>query len=112
MSLDISLTITVDTGGEEPYEVELYNGNYTHNVGSMWRKAGVYDALYNSAGVKAGELIDVLVAGWRDMNKSPAEYRELNPPNGWGDYDSAATFLADLIWACQKHPKAIIEVSR
>ena len=112
MSLDLYLYVDVDTGGPEPFQVNLFDRNITHNVTPMWHKAGVYDALYNSEGRLAGELVPVLESGLADMAVNYLEYRKLNPPNGWGDYDSAYDFLLKFMQACRKHPKSKVHVSK
>jgi hypothetical protein len=112
LSLDIYLNIDVDTGGPELHEVNLYWRNITHNVSPMWIEAGVYDALYESNGKQAGEVLDALKAGYFDMITWPLTYQQLDPPNGWGDYEGALEFLRDFMVTCAKHPKAVIRVSR
>lgn len=112
MSLDFSLYIDIDTGGKQLHRVYLYDGNYTHNVTPMWRKCFVYGALYNSDGNHAGAIIDCLRGGYELMQANPQEYLQLNPSNGFGDYQSALKFLGEVLAACEKHPKAIIEVQR
>ena len=112
MSLDISLTIGIDTGGDEPYVAELYDGYCTHNVTSMWRKEGIYDALYSSEGKQAGDVLDDLRAGLKDMQEHPEVYREFEASNGWGTYRRALPWLAELVKVFGQHPKASISVSK
>jgi hypothetical protein len=111
MGIDIWLTINVDTGGE-PYDATLFECSATHNLGRMWARAGVYDALYNSDGKQAGEIAGVLLAGLEEMQTKPDDYKPLSPPNGWGTYDGALDFLGRLARACQAYPKAIVRVSK
>jgi hypothetical protein len=111
MGVSIWLSIEVDTGNE-PYSVELFSNNITHNVAPMWNKAGVYDAIYNSEGKAAGELIITLRAGVYDMTYKRPEYELLNPKNGWGDYVSALSFLTSFASACELYPNAIVGVSK
>lgn len=99
MSLDIWI------GDGEP------SFNYTHNVVPMWKKAGCYDALYESSGLRAKEVLLALKLGLMDMLGNPAEYTALNPENGWGDYESATHFLVSVIIAFAENPDAIIGVS-
>ena len=115
MSLDIWLTIECveDTGRRvRRYGREVFEGNYTSNVFSMWRMAGVDDVLYECAGAKAGELIDRLKFGVRCMRDNIDEYRKLNPPNGWGNADGALQFLFDFTRACMRYPNAKVGVWR
>jgi hypothetical protein len=110
VSLDIWLTVDVDTGGPEPVSMTLHDANYTHNVIGMWEKAGAYEALYESAGKMAGEVVEALEKGVADMESKPGEYILLNAKNGWGTYPTALKFLQEFTAACKQHPKAIINV--
>lgn len=113
MSLDIWLCVRVDTGVGFAEEIPI-NGtdlNITHNVVPMWRKAGVYDALYKSDGDEAGKHLSVLRSGLASMQDAREEYEKLNPANGWGSYGSALDFLGKWIAICARRPKATISVS-
>lgn len=90
----------------------LINMNITHNLTPMWRKAGIYDALYNSEGMEANEVLSTLIDGLNDMIANPKEYEKLNSPNGWGLYENAVPWLSELIKGFKDNPKAIIEVSK
>jgi hypothetical protein len=108
MSLDIWLTANVDLGGKEPANITLYDNNYTHNVVPMWEKAFVYDALYNSNGKLAEEILQDLKDGVEIMEGLPDEFIPLNPKNGWGDYYGALKFLKGFTDACERYPKSTI----
>ena len=114
MSLDIALYVDVDTGAPTVTRLVIpgSDANITHNVTPMWHLAGVYDALYNSDGTHAGDWLGALRVGVRDMQDRPAVYEALNPPNGWGTYEGARRFLERSLAQCERHPKALIEVSK
>jgi hypothetical protein len=112
MSLDVYLYATVDTGGEKPHEVELYTRNITHNVGKMWTKAGVWEALYESHGKIAQDILPALERGVAHMAAHREEYTPLNPPNGWGNYEGALDFLSEYTAECRSNPLAKIGVCR
>ncbi len=78
----------------------------------MWKKAGIYDALYNSEGMEAKEILPILIDGLADMIENKNEYESLNSPNGWGTYTNAVPWLIELIKGCKDNPEGIIEVSR
>jgi hypothetical protein len=103
MSLDIYL--------EVPGMVTIFDANYTHNVVPMWDKAGCYDALYKSQGKKAADVLPALKAGLQAMHDDPEGFRALNPPNGWGSYDSAMPWLCNVIENFEANPDATIRVS-
>lgn len=107
MSYDIWLTI--DTGGDEPAQV---GGSYnmTSNVAPMWRLAGADLAEFEDK--LAGDVLPVLQAAITDMDAHPEKYRPLNPPNGWGSYESCLKFLIELRDEFRRHPKATVAVWR
>lgn len=104
MSLDFYLVKVLPTN--------VYSRNITHNVGAMWTQAGVRDALYNSEGLKASEVLRVLRSGLSLMKKYPNKFKALNPENGWGNYEGALAFLTSVIAACEEDPDAIIHISK
>lgn len=106
MGLDFCLTQIQPDCVEEPLEV--YWGNYTHNVASMWDLAGIFDDLYKSVEKNAIDIVENLKKGYRKMVEKPAEFKRLNPSNGWGRYESALEFLAEVIRACEEYPDSII----
>lgn len=104
--------LEIDTGapeGEWPDAVEI--GNMTSNVSPMWAKALGGVRLRDFHHVNAGEAAPKLAEAVKAMEADPDGYEEMNPPNGWGDYDGALGFLRDLAEACAKHPKCRIRVS-
>ena len=96
---------------EETKPTEVYWRNITHNVSPMWREAGVYDALYGSEGLQARSLLPFLEKGYKDMEKNPVKYRALNATNGWGTYEHALEFLADVIKACNENLNGTVHIS-
>lgn len=110
MSLDIWLTHNVcPCCGQGK---EGWSDNYTSNVTPMWKEAGVYDALYFSEGKTTAEVVIAVSKGVLDMEENPEKYRAMNPPNGWGDYDSALKFLQEFLIECAEDPDAVIGVSK
>ncbi|MFG3709500.1 hypothetical protein [Micromonospora sp. NPDC047730] len=107
MSYDIWLNI--DTGGPEPATV-WDSFNYTSNCGPMWRAAGADLAAFD--GEPAGECLPILTAAIKRMEDDPATYRAMDPPNGWGSYDSLLPALRRLADGFRSHPKATVRVSR
>lgn len=108
MSYDIWLQI--DTGGKEPAQV-FEVGNYTSNVTPMWAMALGYPLsdLDNVVGEKA---IEPLKKAVDHMLMNPAEYTQMNPANGWGNYRGAMNYLVRLLRGCMENPKATIRISR
>jgi hypothetical protein len=99
-------------GGIIPGEaMELFARNYTHNVVPMWKKAGVYEALYKSEGHRAGEYIEAMERGVADMKANFSEYEKLDSPNGWGLAKNAMPWLEDVTEQFKKYPHAVIHVS-
>ena len=109
MSYDIWLEI--DTGTGEMHEV-VEIGNMTSNVAPMWRKAMPPDGLAGLDGRRCADVIGDLQVAVEVMEKYPDVYRELNPPNGWGDYESALEYLTRMRDMAQQHPACTIRISR
>jgi len=115
MSLDVSLTIEVNTGGDEPYIVDLYEANITHNLGKMAGKAGIYKHLWRpeELGItKAGDLIESLEKGLADMKARPKYYKQFNAANGRGLYKDFVPWIERYLEAAKQYPNADINISR
>ncbi len=86
-------------------------GNYTSNVWPMWMHAlnGLGLADYHRA--PCSEAAGPLAEAVQRMEADPATYQAMKPPNGWGDYDGAFTYLRRLAEACATHPKCRIYIS-
>ncbi len=104
MSLDIRLT--------QMEEVTVVDKNITHNLGKMWSAAGVYNALYNSAGQTAKSVLPALWDGLSLMMSDPERFKVYDAPNGWGTYEFAIPWLGQLIAEFEQYPDGIIGVSK
>ena len=108
MSHDISL---VHDFGAGEIEVGNLDWNYTRNVSPMWRLAMPHtDGLNGLHGKLAGDAAIVLEDGIAAMESDPDAYRALNPPNGWGDFDSQLERLKVLLGEFRKAPDATVRV--
>lgn len=108
--------LEIDTGGPEPAVVAEI-GNCTSNVRPMWSKAltaaaGADSHLHETHGRTAGDVLPLLRAAVVHMEDHPAEYRELNPANGYGHYEGALNYLRRTAQLCAAHPKATLSWSR
>lgn len=100
--------ITVGIGEEESPQA-VFSANITHNMGKMARAAGVYQQLWRpeeEAITHARQLIGPLRAGIEKMEADPVQFKEHDPPNGWGSYDIFLPWLKELLRACEKYPGA------
>lgn len=108
MSYDIWLSM--DTGnGHEPSVFDV--GNYTSNVSEMWFKALGGVLLSSLDGKNAGECVELLRKANQYMEEHYQELLDINPPNGWGNYEGALEYIQKLKRGCIEHPKAIIRIS-
>ena len=103
--------LMMDTGGPEVATVaEL--GNCTSNVSPMWRKAlavaGEDIRLSETEGRVAADVLPLLRRAVEHMRDHAAEYTCMNPSNGWGDYDGALKYLANVARQCELHPRAYL----
>lgn len=106
MSYDVSLEI--ETGGDS--SAQVFWRNMTSNVAPMWRKAGADIA--DMDGRTAAECAPILAAAVTAMETDPAAYKLMDPPNGWGSYETCLDFLRSIHAACVEHPACSISVSR
>lgn len=107
MSLDVKLTAVRPTS--------VYDRNITHNLNKMADAAGIYQALWRPEEIHikfARELIPLLENGLEKLKSNPEHYKQLNPPNGWGDYDGLVHFVQEYLDACKENPDAEVSVSR
>lgn len=107
MSYYVSLITFIDS---ETEHIE-YEDNYTYNVYPMFRMAfGHNTGLYKLNGLIGEEAALELEQAINKMESSPKEYRQMNPANGWGNYEGAITFLENLKIACRLHPESTVYV--
>ena len=113
MSLDIWLEIEVDTGSPEPYKVELYSTNITHNLNKMAEEAGIYKCLWRPNELwetpTADKVIPILEDGLEKLKSNPEHYKKFNASNDWGTYKDFVPFVEEVLNACKKHPKATVK---
>ena len=105
--MSYSIHLQIDTGsGEAMTVVEV--GSYTSNVGPMWCEALGGKLLREYKDAPCSEAAGPLAEAVKRMEADPDRYREMNPKNGWGDYEGALDFLRRLAEACAQHPKCTI----
>ena len=90
-----------------------FDWNYTYNVSRMW-----YEVF-----PKANKMVDIdgltceaslpVLQHFRDTLKAdPERFKALNPPNGWGCYESFVEAIEKLIGAAKKYPNCVWEAWR
>lgn len=73
---------------------EEFEGNQTWNLTPMFARAGFHPVIIN--GMTAVMLRRVVHHAKSVMRDNPTYFREFNPENEWGSYESALTFLVKL----------------
>jgi hypothetical protein len=113
MSLDVDLLVT------KP--VSIYSGNITHNLTTMARQVPVsptlslYDILWRADEhqlTHAKDIVNYLDIGWNILLSKPEYYKQYNPENGWGTYESLERFVYNYRNACWDNPDAEISICR
>lgn len=87
--------------------------NHTYNCAPMWRE--VYPDAKNMVdidGMTGKESLPKLKHAIREMNRHSVKFIALNPPNGWGSYESFFKFLLDLVCEAEKYPDLIWRACR
>ena len=62
-------------------------GNTAMGKGSWW------DLLDGSSGPEGAALLDHII---RNLEAEPGRFKEMNPENGWGDYDGLLGVLREM----------------
>lgn len=107
--MSYAIWLEIDTGTGEPQTVvEL--GDYTSNVGPMWCEALGGKLLREYKSAPCSEAVGPLAEAVKRMEADPDKYREMEPGNGWGDYEGALAYLRRLAEACATHPKCTIAI--
>ena len=112
MSLDFYIYPGVHESGSESISF-----NITHNLAPMAKKAGLYEPLWRpeenyDEPVLANDVYQAVVTGFNNLMFDPECYKDLNPENGWGDYNSLVDFTADVLAALRQYPLAVVEACR
>ena len=113
MSLTVSLMV--------PQPVAVYDNNITHNLSKMASEVklsnglSLYDVLWRPDEHElelAEDIAELLDEGWNILLSEPDRFRQLNPENGWGNYDVLCKFVYEYRNACWEEPDATVEVCR
>ena len=113
MSLTVNLMV--------PQPVSVYDNNITHNLSKMASEVKLsngltlYDVLWRPDEHElelAEDIAELLDEGWNILLSEPDRFKQLNPENGWGNYDNLCKFVYEYRNACWNEPDAIIEVCR
>lgn len=91
--------------------VEIFMG-HTYNLTPMWRLAGVIDSSSSDIdGLPAMVLHVKASAGLLRAVQHPADFKALNPPNGWGDFEGFVKILTRTAVMCAENPGAVVRWS-
>lgn len=113
MSLDVDLKV--------PQLVSVYSANITHNLGKMAAEVKLeggltlYQVLWRPEEVgitHASCLAEYLDEGFNILLSDPDKFKQFNPENGWGSYDSLVNFVYKYRNACWDNPEAEVETCR
>ena len=80
--------------------------NYTYNVSPMWYDAIRKTGIRTHYGMTGKQALVPLRKIRQHMEDNRTRLLKLNPPNGWGNYDSALSFVNDLIQASVRNPRS------
>ena len=86
---------------------------HTYNLNPMWRLAGVFEGhpIDGLSGERAATIGIRASKGLLRAVTKPAEFKALEPDNGWGDYEGFVRTLTRLAIDCAEEPEAIAHVS-
>ena len=112
---EVTRTVCSGCGKEDEQREEVFSANYTHNVTNMAALAGIYIAIWYPEEIgltKARHLIPFLELGVQKLRGDPAQFKNLNPPNGWGSYETFLPWVESYLLACKIFPDALVETCR
>ena len=104
------VSFSIDTGGEEPYFLEQSFG-HTYNCVQMFREVLGKEGINSLDTMQAKDCILALENAIIYMEFFPEKFKPMEPPNGWGTYETALDFLREILVMAQAHPKTTIHVS-
>lgn len=104
MSLDFNLIETKPT--------RVFNANITHNLYDMFDAAKIASILWEGDNLTSKDVLPELIEAYNDMKHRSEYYKKYEAANGWGTYNGALNFLAEVIKGLKENPEAIIECSR
>jgi len=113
------VSLTVSLMVSKP--VSVYDNNITHNLSKMASEVKLsngltlYDVLWRPDEHElelAEDIAELLDEGWNILLSEPDRFRQLNPENGWGNYDGLCRFVYEYRTACWDEPDATVEVCR
>lgn len=90
--------------------IEVVDG-HTYNLTPMWRKAinlPTFQSTRDMDGRTCADFAPALARGLLDAGSKSSEYRELDPPNGWGDYDGFLEILVRFTRLAYEHPTGVL----
>ena len=88
--------------------VEIVEG-HTYNLTPMWRLAGVIESFTAELdGIRSDALADRAARGLMRAVAQPVEFKALNPPNGWGDFDGFVKILTRTAILCAENREGVI----
>jgi hypothetical protein len=106
--MSYNVNFLIDTGAPDLQSVADFN--FTSNCQPMFAMA-IDGGLWALHGKGARYCAETLRAALHDMQQRQCEYKELDPANGWGSFDSAFLFVQTLFEASIVHKNCIITVS-
>lgn len=92
-----------------------FDANITHNLGPMAEAAGIYHHLWRPEEIgiqRAQDLIAPLRSGLERLRADPRRFRAMDASNFRGRYVDLVPWLEAYIDACERHPEALVMVSR
>jgi len=109
MGLEFYLNCNIDGN-----VMEAFYNSISHNYVPMAKEANVYKALWHpgeNGFKKAHSIVPALEKGLKKLKGDPDYFKQYNPTNGWGSYESLISFIEDVLNACLKYPNADIYTS-
>jgi hypothetical protein len=106
MSYDISFYSHKCTCGNG--HDQIFDRNYTYNIAGIAKEAGFSVRDFDD---KSGaEIVAILEPAIERMQKDPEHFRQFEPSNGWGDFDTFLELLESLLTITKKNPNGYCHI--
>lgn len=87
--------------------------NYTYNCSPMWHEIYPDDkGMIMVDGMTGEESLPKLRHAMNEFEKNPDKFISMNPPNGWGSFESFKGYIYSLIREAKEHPTWVWESCR
>lgn len=106
----MSCSLWIDLDDAYHRDHYLFDG-ITYNLPGMFQAACRGKRFKDLEGMTGAQAGRVLRDGLQRLVSEPARFEEMNPANGWGDYDGLIQVMAKAAVMAARHPTGVVVFS-